>query len=133
MFGMYGCSSEWLRSCAKNKIKNLSMQLNPMLAIFNLSGGEIILILAIVLILFGAKKLPELAKGLGQGIKEFKKATDNASAGMREALEETSPSMRLFAAAPPSAPSKDTLAGPALCPEPQASPDGHSSSPKPAS
>jgi len=60
-----------------------------MLAIFNLGGGEIILILAIVLILFGAKKLPELAKGLGQGIKEFKKATDNASGGMRKAVEET--------------------------------------------
>ena len=38
-------------------------------------GWEIILILAVVLILFGAKKLPELAKGLGSGIKEFKKAT----------------------------------------------------------
>jgi sec-independent protein translocase protein TatA len=38
-------------------------------------GWEIVLILAVVLILFGAKKLPELAKGLGQGIKEFKKAT----------------------------------------------------------
>ena len=75
----------------KTKSKSLSMQLNPMLAIFNLGGGEIILILAIVLILFGAKKLPELAKGLGQGIKEFKKATDNASAGMREAVEETLP------------------------------------------
>src|SRR6266436_3854426 len=75
----------------KTKSKNLGMQLNPILAIFNLGGGEIILILAIVLILFGAKKLPELAKGLGQGIKEFKKATDNASAGMREAVEETLP------------------------------------------
>jgi sec-independent protein translocase protein TatA len=62
-----------------------------MLALFNLGGGEIILILAIVLILFGAKKLPELAKGLGQGIKEFKKATDNASAGLRDAIEETPP------------------------------------------
>jgi sec-independent protein translocase protein TatA len=54
------------------------MQLNPMLAVFNLGGGEIILILALVLILFGAKKLPELARGLGTGIKEFKKATGNA-------------------------------------------------------
>ncbi len=60
-----------------------------MLALFNLGGGEIILILAIVLILFGAKKLPELAKGLGQGIKEFKKAAHNASDGMRDA--QTSP------------------------------------------
>jgi len=49
-----------------------------MLAVFNLGGGEIILILALVLILFGAKKLPELARGLGTGIKEFKKATGNA-------------------------------------------------------
>jgi sec-independent protein translocase protein TatA len=57
-----------------------------MLAIFNLGGGEIILIVAIVLILFGAKKLPELAKGLGQGIREFKKATDNASADSRDAI-----------------------------------------------
>jgi len=62
-----------------------------MLAIFNLGGWEIILILAIVLILFGAKKLPELAKGLGQGIREFKKATDNASEGMRHAIEGTLP------------------------------------------
>ena len=37
-------------------------------------GWQIVLILALVLIFFGAKKLPELARGLGQGIKEFKKA-----------------------------------------------------------
>jgi sec-independent protein translocase protein TatA len=45
--------------------------------------GEIILILAVVLLLFGGKKIPELMKGLGQGIKEFKDAskgnTDDAS------------------------------------------------------
>ncbi len=62
-----------------------------MVAIFNLGGGEIILILAIALILFGGKKLPELARGLGQGIREFKKATENASDGMRHAIEETIP------------------------------------------
>ena len=44
-----------------------------------LGGWEIILILAVVLILFGAKKLPEFAKGLGQGIKEFKKATNDVT------------------------------------------------------
>ena len=49
--------------------------MNIMFGLFNLGGGEIILILLIVLILFGARKLPELAKGLGQGIREFKKAT----------------------------------------------------------
>ena len=63
--------------------------MNIMLGLFNLGGGEIILILAIILILFGAKKLPELAKGLGQGIKEFKKATQNASEGLCEAMAES--------------------------------------------
>lgn len=39
----------------------------------NLGTGEIILILLVILILFGAKKIPELAQGLGKGIREFKK------------------------------------------------------------
>ena len=47
--------------------------MNIILAAF-IGGWEMVLILAVVLILFGAKKLPQLAKGLGQGIKEFKKA-----------------------------------------------------------
>jgi len=40
---------------------------------------ELIFILLILLIFFGAKRLPELAKGLGQGIKEFKKAAKEIS------------------------------------------------------
>lgn len=40
-----------------------------------LNGWEIVAILALVVIVFGAKKLPDLARGLGQGIKEFKKAS----------------------------------------------------------
>ncbi len=48
--------------------------MNMMFAAF-FGGWEVVLILAVVLVLFGAKKLPELAKGLGHGIKEFKKAT----------------------------------------------------------
>ena len=41
----------------------------------NLGGGEILLILLFILIFFGAKKIPELAQGLGKGIREFRKAT----------------------------------------------------------
>ncbi len=41
----------------------------------NLGPTEIILILVIILVLFGGRKLPELAKGLGQGMREFKNAT----------------------------------------------------------
>ena len=40
----------------------------------SIGGQELFLILLIVLVFFGAKKLPELAKGLGQGIREFRKA-----------------------------------------------------------
>lgn len=40
----------------------------------NLGAGEIILIVLAILILFGAKKIPELAQGIGKGMKEFRKA-----------------------------------------------------------
>jgi len=41
---------------------------------FGLGPQEIILILLVVLLLFGAKRIPEVARGLGKGIREFKKA-----------------------------------------------------------
>jgi sec-independent protein translocase protein TatA len=40
----------------------------------NIGGMELFLVLLVVLVFFGAKKLPEFAKGLGQGIREFRKA-----------------------------------------------------------
>jgi sec-independent protein translocase protein TatA len=71
-----------------------------MFGLFNLGGGEIILILALVLILFGAKKLPELAKGLGTGIKEFKKATRDVTEEVSHAMDET-PATPVKRLAPP--------------------------------
>ena len=47
-------------------------------AVFNLGPMEIILIVFALLLLFGAKRLPGLARGLGQGIREFKGAVDGA-------------------------------------------------------
>ena len=58
------------------------------LAIGGLGPWEIILILAVVLVLFGAKKLPELAKGMGQGIKEFKKATRDVNNELERAIDD---------------------------------------------
>ena len=57
------------------------------LAIGGLGPWEIILILAVVLVLFGAKKLPELAKGMGQGIKEFKKASRDVQGELDRAMD----------------------------------------------
>jgi sec-independent protein translocase protein TatA len=42
----------------------------------NLGAPEIILIIVIVLLMFGGKKIPELMRGLGRGVKEFKDAKD---------------------------------------------------------
>ena len=55
--------------------------MNIVKAMFNLGPWEIILILLVVLLLFGAKRLPELAKALAQGIKEFK-------GGMKDVTQE---------------------------------------------
>jgi len=63
--------------------------MNMILGLFNLGGGEIILVLLLVLILFGARKIPELAKGLGQGIKEFKKATREVTDEIQNAVDDT--------------------------------------------
>jgi sec-independent protein translocase protein TatA len=64
------------------------MQLNPILAVFGLGGTELLLILGVALLLFGGKKLPELAKGLGQGIREFKKATKAVTDEVQNTAEE---------------------------------------------
>lgn len=53
------------------------MYRGTLLEFLNMGGSEIIFILIMVLLLFGGKKLPELARGLGKGIREFKDASDN--------------------------------------------------------
>lgn len=54
----------------------LSTSFHPLLAFGIPSGPDLIILLVIVLVLFGAKRLPELARGLGQSVNEFKKAKD---------------------------------------------------------
>ena len=49
---------------------------------------EWVVILLIALLLFGAKRLPELARGLGKSIKEFKRATSEVEQDIREAMKE---------------------------------------------
>lgn len=59
-------------------------------ALFNLGMPEVIIILLVILLLFGAKKLPELARGLGQGIKEFKGAIDETKKTIEDAADPAS-------------------------------------------
>jgi len=53
-----------------------------------LGTTEIIVIIFVFLLLFGAKKLPELAKGLGKGIKEFKKAKQDVSDEINDSMND---------------------------------------------
>ena len=56
-----------------------------MASFMNLAGPDLIIILLIILVLFGAKKLPELARGMGQAVKEFQKAKDEFSDELHKA------------------------------------------------
>lgn len=55
----------------------------------NLGAGEIILILLVILILFGAKKIPELARGIGKGMSEFKKGLKDVEDEIKNSENET--------------------------------------------
>jgi sec-independent protein translocase protein TatA len=61
---------------------------------FGLGGTEIIIILVIGLVLFGAKRLPELGKGLGTGIREFKKGVSDIRGDLEDSLKEETPARK---------------------------------------
>ena len=65
--------------------------MNFLALLSNLGGPDLIIILLIILVLFGAKKLPELAKGMGQAVKEFQKAKDEFSDELHNAGNTTAP------------------------------------------
>jgi sec-independent protein translocase protein TatA len=54
----------------------------------NLGGGEWILILLAILLLFGGKKIPELMRGIGQGMREFNDAKSNVKKQLEEGMKE---------------------------------------------
>lgn len=63
------------------------MTTSTLLTVFGLGPTELIVILIILLVLFGGAKLPGLAKGLGQSIKEFKKASKEEEPAADKAIE----------------------------------------------
>ena len=62
--------------------------LNSILAIGMPGGWELVIIVLVIILLFGAKKIPELAKGLGKGIREFKDATKDIKSEINEGIKE---------------------------------------------
>ncbi len=64
-------------------------------SLFNLAGPDLIVILLIVLLLFGAKKLPELARGMGQAMKEFNKAKDEFDRELHKSLDDEDVAVRV--------------------------------------
>ena len=63
----------------------LTPEMSLLASFMNLAGPDLIVILLIILVLFGAKKLPELARGMGQAVKEFQKAKDEFSDELHKA------------------------------------------------
>jgi sec-independent protein translocase protein TatA len=64
---------------------------NLPLALFNMSMMELVIVFVIILLLFGAKRLPDLANSLGRSISEFKKASREAENEIRQAATEDKP------------------------------------------
>ena len=65
--------------------------MNAILAFMGLGGSELVLVLIVILVLFGAKRIPEFAKGLGKGINEFKKASREVTDELERAVDEPPP------------------------------------------
>lgn len=64
------------------------MNILNLLLFFNIGGPEIFIILFVILLLFGAKKIPELARGFGRGIREFKDATKEVQDHLEEGIKD---------------------------------------------
>lgn len=59
-----------------------------MLLFFNLGGGEIFVVLMFVLLFFGSKRIPEVARNLGRGIRQFKDAADNIQRDITDSVSD---------------------------------------------
>jgi sec-independent protein translocase protein TatA len=94
----------------------IDLPLAPLAFLDGIGGSELLLVFAVVLIFFGGEKLPELARGMGKAIREFKKAASDVEHEFKRAMDE--------------APAKP--AQPLLKPAPLAVPQGQAQEPAPA-
>ncbi|MGA2444010.1 MAG: twin-arginine translocase TatA/TatE family subunit [Opitutaceae bacterium] len=97
----------------------------PSLAFLDVGGTEILMIMLVTLLLFGSKRMPDLARSLGKSIREFKKAASSLEEELKRALEAPPPPRQPFRPAAPSgtdSSSKDTPQAPSEPPQPPAEP-----------
>lgn len=93
--------------------------MNLLASLFNLAGPDLLIILLIVLLLFGAKKLPELAKGMGQAVREFNSAKDDFERELHKSSSELTvkkpveQQAHVSAAADPAKPAESPMVTPA--------------------
>jgi sec-independent protein translocase protein TatA len=78
----------------------------------NLGFGELMVILVIVLVLFGARRVPEIGASIGKGIREFKKNISDMDREVREPIRDARPAERIGAAVDENARIRDEQARP---------------------
>ena len=71
----------------------------------NIGMQELVVIFLIILLIFGGKKIPEIARGIGKGIREFRKAKDDVTDSLED--KPTSPEAKSVAPPPPTPPADD--------------------------
>jgi sec-independent protein translocase protein TatA len=104
-----------------HSLPNAMCILFPSLAILDVGGTEIMMIMLVTLLLFGSKRMPDLARSLGKSIREFKKAASSLEEELKRALETPPPPpqpRRPAAPAAPDLPLKETVQPPASEPAP---------------
>lgn len=108
----------------------------PLAFIEGIGGPELLMIMFIILLLFGANRLPDLARGLGKSVREFKKATSGIEEQIRDAMEEKpepTPESQRFAPKPIVVPPPNTqLAAPSTPPPDAPPPEAPPAPSKPA-
>ena len=98
----------------------------PSLAFLDVGGTELMMIMLVILLLFGSKRMPDLARGIGKTIREFRKATSGHAEELRRAIE-TPPSLPQprKPAAPPGMPPSPIIVPPNPPAETPQPPDEH--------
>lgn len=87
---------------------NIFLAILPLAFIQNLGGWEVFAIVMVILLLFGGKKLPELARGAGKAIREFKKISTETEETFKRAMNEDEPEATAKKPAAPTPPATST-------------------------